>query len=550
MAIPQNHPTGSSTHSGGAGALNFDSPSAALGINLPEGVGGFNMLPSMSGMSGIGGLQMGLGTSMGGRGTDEEVRKRLDAVLSIVGSRSGRAVDREGIGRLAKRFGLDCEFDKNSGIIAGKTLAIDIDTDSSGVPGFVKQSNWVRLSIEMSESFNAYADSASAVLQRDLTPPPGVDRINITLEKFAKNLENLARLDKLSTPGVSVNCYDAIAGVYSSLKRLYEHEKQAALTILGTQSEMSERKATREVLCKRSGRPRMNSDQRIGLSVEYWMDRRHVFLPSERSGKPNPKGKDNTDPNKAFIEDVEDNNVFSLMIDCEPCLSQLYNPVRVSNDWISDAIEKSPEDPDGLLSGSTIDWQDPPPTYILEDSTKQPETLAMDGTTVRKLPNVRFVARLNPPITMPLTVAAQILHSVNHNVQHDPVRAATDEDLLLKPDASEDELTSLTMATELTKQFTQSRMFGNPEVQHVNTLYIQKPELGKVLEEFPFEHPRQLIGILPVRLSHVATDDILEILTMQLDSPTIRSSQHSPQGQLFCRQETCEVACHQQRVRG
>lgn len=113
-----------------AGAMaGFESP-AALRLSLSQFAGlegGVGMGISMSGISAFGLT----GSSMGGRGDDEERRKRLEAVLGILRVRSGR-VSEEGIERLSRRHGLEALWEdrRKDGLkvlsIAGQTMLIDV----------------------------------------------------------------------------------------------------------------------------------------------------------------------------------------------------------------------------------------------------------------------------------------------------------------------------------------------------------------------------------------------------------------------------------------
>ena len=107
----------------------FDSP-AALGLSLSQfGTleGGVGMGISMSGISALG---LG-GSSMGGRGDDEERRKRLEAVLAKLRVKNGR-VSEEGVERLSRKMGLEALWEdrRKDGTkvlsIAGQTMLIDV----------------------------------------------------------------------------------------------------------------------------------------------------------------------------------------------------------------------------------------------------------------------------------------------------------------------------------------------------------------------------------------------------------------------------------------
>ena len=99
---------------------------------------------------------------------------------------------------------------------------------------------------------NQHLGSASRILQDNLVLRQGISPITKNLDKFSKNLERLAKLDKLNGPMSSqnFNCFEAIAGVYTSLKKLFDHEKKAALILLDAEASNLEGKAEREVTCK------------------------------------------------------------------------------------------------------------------------------------------------------------------------------------------------------------------------------------------------------------------------------------------------------------
>ena len=113
-----------------AGALTgFESP-AAFGLSLGQFVGIEGSVGMGISMSGISNLGLG-SSSMGGRGDDEERRKRLEAVLGKLKIRNGR-VSEEGIERLSRRCGLEALWEdrRKDGTkvlsIAGQTMLIDV----------------------------------------------------------------------------------------------------------------------------------------------------------------------------------------------------------------------------------------------------------------------------------------------------------------------------------------------------------------------------------------------------------------------------------------
>src|SRR5690242_5852819 len=138
-----------------------------------------------------------------------------------------------------------------------------------------------------------FGRTGTSILTRALQPLPSQSKMNITLERFAENLEKLVTLDKLGSPQRGgVSCYNAIAGVYTSLRKLFEHEKKMALALIENDAPDRFHKAEREVLCKKSGRPRPNTGDRLGLNLEYWMDRRHIIPQPRSKASSSEKGKE------------------------------------------------------------------------------------------------------------------------------------------------------------------------------------------------------------------------------------------------------------------
>src|ERR1700759_4558542 len=110
----QNHPTVASSGSG-PGRLLENSPAGILpGFDSPG-----TMLPSLSNMGFVdGGVGMGINISrmsgLGGRGGDEERRKRLDAVISLLKSCPSR-LSPESLEILGQRQGLASLLDPSDG---------------------------------------------------------------------------------------------------------------------------------------------------------------------------------------------------------------------------------------------------------------------------------------------------------------------------------------------------------------------------------------------------------------------------------------------------
>jgi len=186
-----------------------------------------------------------------------------------------------GMERLARRVGLECLWEGGMGsggstrtlIIAGSALALDIDFANN----IVKK---VSLSFpESPEIVTRHTEKAGNILLRDLQFQPNESPLTKILDRFAANLERLAQLDKLSViPGL--NCHEAIAGIYESLEKLHKWEVER----LREGGEMVERdgdELEKMAMCTKSGKPVMHMRDRLGLSLDYWQEKRRVATKKE-----------------------------------------------------------------------------------------------------------------------------------------------------------------------------------------------------------------------------------------------------------------------------
>ena len=388
--------------------------------------------------------------------------------------------------------------------------------------------------IELQGGFDIHNDSigfgetGTKILTRNLKPLPGQSKMNVTLERFAENLEKLVTLDKLGSPQTGgVSCYNAIAGVYTSLRKLFEHEKKMALSLLEDDTPHRSHKAEREVLCKKSGRPRPNTGDHLGLSLEYWMDRRHIIPRPRTRTAASEKGKEKMEIDAQgqgeYPEDddnLKTNKIYSLTLECEPSPSALYTPIRISDDWISDAIEKPTDANDAtaidniLLNTSSLDWQEPKPTFLeASASTGDDDAMNLDAAPGR-LPNIRFVAKFDPPLVVPVTTYISLYQSVGVEPPQDFL-ATTFVGLALRPNELDPGMTGTAGATTHEIRSTRSVLVRDETGQekdgtHNLSLYVPKMEYSRRLESLPFAHPKQLVEILPILRQYAFTTSLLQ----------------------------------------
>lgn len=375
-----------------------------------------------------------------------------------------------------------------------------------------------RVELEFASEFETvtkYASKAAGILHRDLRPSANSTSAYVSLRRFADNLERLATMDKLST--ADVNCFDAVGGVYASLKKLYELENKMAADVLDSRVSNLRARAERDVICKRSGKPEMHAGDRVGLALKYWMQQRNVFQAATGHTpitSPTAHGtKMDIDAGEAALKS-EEPSPFSVIIECESSPAELYPPIRISNDWLSlETGRPSNEASAQGLSPSTgqsprpaFEWRDPPPTYQASPEAVHENVMAIDGSASRgKLPNVRFIARLEPPVVLPLNVAEHICNSVGTSTNPEMLKPTTFDGLVLPGAPSRNVSGAAGLPYSGNRELKRRKVAwvknGSGAVEervHDNFLFVAKAEYARQLFELPFEHPRQIIAILPV----------------------------------------------------
>lgn len=425
------------------------------------------------------------------RDQDEERRRRLEEIMKMMAYRWGR-VCQEGVERCARRMGLDCMWEegaKRTLSIAGSGILVDVEFVGEDVGAVV-------LSFPAStEAVGRLAGRGAKILMKDLK---GNGNGYVSLKAFVQNLERLARMDQLGGGGVS--CFDAVEGVYASLEKIFEWELRRLRLERGFYD--NEEVLKEEVMCKGNGRPRMYANGRVGLTLQYWQDRRLVPVRKHKQDAMNVDG-----PNQAKLDDP-DTDVYSVLIECEASSSELYPPIRVSDAWVGPQIERQPSlDANSLYISATpsIDWQEPPPTLL--SSEPPPEAMALDSSQSlpRNPPNLRFVAHFDPPIIVPLETALEIYNSVGAPLAQESIHPTTYESLLFaKIVKSHTESPSppgqgrpIRNVTSTIKSYPPT---GSPvKHKHQYTLFATHQQAyGHTIDHMPFSHPRQLVAILPV----------------------------------------------------
>lgn len=344
---------------------------------------------------------------------------------------------------------------------------------------------------ECTPSVLEHVDKAAAILLRDLKLLPGEWALTKTLEKFAPNLERIASLDKLSVLP-TLNCFDAIDGIYQSLLKIF-HWDVAKLKEDEKMRGRSDDYLKVAALYGRHGFPQMHARDRIGLSLDYWKERKRY-------------------PTTTVESDEKDGSkTWSILLECAPKDNMAYLPIRVSRQWISVAIEKviSAEERNNMMlspMGPILDWQEPENVLVPPGDGDKPG--GSIGSEPR-LPDAIFMACFDPPLIVPAIFALQIYSNVGMSVSS-PVSTTFDALVFPVPqgtpyDPTESRIISHTQPVMLSTTANSSRKLR----LHENTLSTDRPVYGEVLTKIPFHHPRQLIEILPTLRQYAFLSSLL-----------------------------------------
>ncbi|KAL8742655.1 MAG: hypothetical protein Q9190_004899 [Brigantiaea leucoxantha] len=441
-------------------------------------------------------VDVDIGAGVGGD-HEEERKRKLQRILAILGQNPG-IVSREGVERCARSVGLECLWEGDVLSIAGRVLLVEVEFEAEGR----EEVKGVGLSFPGRGKGGGEWDGGRRVLERNLR---GWGK---SLSGFKNNLERLGAMDRLG--GL---CFEAVEGVKGSLEKVWGWE-------------ISKAREEMDVLCKGVGRPRMHPGERVGLALQYWVKRRLV-RGRKRKAEEMMDVDGVEDQGKEEDEDVE--NTYSTMIECEPSSSELYPSIRVSNDWVSEAVEKI-EDSDHFKTdgekgvAASIDWQDPPPTLVISDPPA-PEAMNIDSDpsllqSQNQSPDIRFLAKFEPPVIVPLQTALNIYQSAGAPLAQESIQATTYESLLF-PAARESSTATHVNGIDnhnsrphpLTNVRTISHDHSNThngrEVKYKYTLFTTAQSYARAIECVPFAHPRQIVEMLPTMRQWALVSSIL-----------------------------------------
>ena len=458
---------------------------AGLGMGFtPRGTGYTPVAMQMTGSSG------GINSILAAQDQEEERKRRIEAIAAMVAGRWG-FVSQEGVERCAKRLGLDALWEDGMGdgkrmlTIAGTAMLLEVEFEADEVMGCV-------LSFPGSgDDVAGRAVAGAEVLRRNLRGEGYV-----RLEGFVENMEILGRMDRLG--GEKISCFDATDGMFKSLQRLWRRETE-------TEKQQGKGVVDMEVTCRRSGRPRMHTRGRVGLALQYWIERRFA-LGEEKEAD----AMDVDDKEASEVDDEMD--IWSAIIECEASSAELYPSIRVSDAWVSQPVEKpAPTQPNDIPGNDpTIDWQDPPPTLLPPDEQGERAATVPEPTLLQqpKQPDVRFVAKFDPPVVVPLQTALQIHNSVGSAIPQEMILSTTYESLLF---AYSDVRNPPTEPRTVEKTVTTYDPASDTSTSHVHkySLFPQQQEWARAITHLPFSHPRQIVAVLPILRQWALTGSLL-----------------------------------------
>ncbi|KAI4130484.1 MAG: hypothetical protein LQ338_001715 [Usnochroma carphineum] len=488
---------------------NFKTGLTPAGMGTPGGEG-VSPLPSHLGGAGEGaGSSMGNGSILGKqrvRDQEEERKMRLETIVRLLGERWGY-VSREGVERCARRVGLECLWEDEVPGAEGRTLSIAGNSVLVDVLFLGKgdEVGSVHLGFPEREDgeWSRSAGEGAEVLKRDLKGEEGRWGY-VGLEPFVGNLERLARLDRLGIG--SVNCFDAVEGVGGALRKVWELEIKKRRE---EKREARDEEIEVDVMCKDSGKPTMHIGGRLGLALQYWTEGRYL------GGRKRKADEMDSDDFLGKDVPIEEPTTWSATIECEASSADLYPSIRISSDWVRQATDnpttdqQQQQDPFRTDNDSPYTWQDPPLTFISsEPSASDAMNLDTDGDPLLpqpKAPDVRFVARLNPPVLVPLQTALNIYESVGAPLPQESIHSTTFDSLLFNRNSDRTPFppsSSTERAVVVERELYTPRENGSGErkrKKHQYTLFTDPPHqvYARYIEDIPFSHPRQLVALLP-----------------------------------------------------
>lgn len=460
---------------------------------LISSLGAQGLTPLPSGPDGLGisternDVSTGHGSSLGTRNPEEDKQLRLQNILKLLATRvAGRGRCREGVERLARLAGFTHMWQGDTLAIAGTCVDLEITFDGTKKDKVED----VVLKIFTPES-EEHKKDASDVLKADLEQLPNSNGQGAwhSLEGFARNLEYLGRMDRLSQ---GINCFEAIDGLYLTFRKIWGEETHRM-----AKPQMHDHLGLGNI-----GRPVLNGQGKLGLCVEYWAERRRM----PQAGARGARG-DIMQLNCIGSEEESDGTfagLWTASIDCEAG----YPSLRVSKEWIAPSVfeEANNKDDEAVCGNSTpnIAWIEPPPSLVSATGRANDSNgvdLGGARTEETKPPETHFSINLEPSVLMPLSVASSVLNRPGLSVPPDDSKFTTYDRALrnlatnLPGSKGDTSLPPSQRWSKSTSTFDASRKAASH--QHSYTLYSAPEIWCYPVQSVAFDHPKRLAELLP-----------------------------------------------------
>lgn len=473
---------------------------------------GMNMASTMS--------ELGLSLTVSGghkRNEDEDRRGKMRKILKKIGRPRGR-ISEEGICRVGRRVGFANDIDgedlkemerlgkvgNRAVTIAGETVFVEVDMKNH-VPREVTTGLQLK-----GDNLSEMAAKAGEVLFESLK-----DTDN--LAAFAKGVDWIAKIDGLGAG--KVNGFEALGGIYGSLRRLFNEE----VRLVEESGNTGRENAEMLVMCKGSGKPVQHERGALGISIDYWQESRAAL-----SRIANGTEMD-VDSGASHATAMTSPSLHSVHIDLERCPPEMYTPIRIAFDWLPEKLTIDPSAP--------LPWQEPNATFL---SSEGPDDSMADNDPPndqqKLLPSLRFLAKLDPPVVLPWQTATSLLTTFGAVMPQAFPTPPLLQQLLIPASV----LGSLGNETHKTV-FVQRGPEAETEVEHVYRLHVAKAEYGYKLDDLPFAHPRQLVENLPLLRQWGCFGALVQDVFASAATPSTPSVQGDSNGSRFAFQTNVKL---------
>ena len=450
----------------------------------------------------------GPGSILGSRNVEEDKARRLQEVVRLLRAKiTGRGICREGVERLAKLAGFTHMWQGDTLAIAGTCVDLEIAFESREKD----RAKDVILKIFTPES-EEHKKDASEVLKASLEELPDGKEEGPwrSLEIFATNLEHLSRMDHLSQ---GINCFQAIDGLFATFRKIWDGEAKR----------MSKRRLVDRLSQGTVGRPILNRARKLGLSVEYWAEKRQL-----------PRlGLDQVEGDAMQLESPHSENesldertrLWTARIDCEAG----YPSLRVSKDWVADGVFENGEiGGDGTADEklpANVAWIEPPPTLVRPVETESdPMAVDTDDTEIEipKPPRVRFIVHLEPSVLVPLPVASSVLNKQGLSVALDDSKFTTYDQALrdLANNSFNSRNASSPQSLQRWKRSVTTFDRAGKAASHLHSsAFYSTPQIWCYpVQSVTFDHPRHLAELLPTLRQYLLLWTLLRSVVSEASS--------------------------------